>query len=201
MLVVRHLQTLCHRDINLQVHPGEHIAIYGQSGSGKSLLLRALADIDPHQGEVFLGTTKQSDSAPTQWRQQVGWLGAEYYFWHETAAGCLAHCDRTWIKKALDKLILPHNILARDMTKLSSGEKQRLALIRLLAHNPVCLLLDEPTTHLDAKTTLATEAFIVESIAKNQGFAIWVVHDNQQRQRIADRQYRLGENGLTEVKG
>jgi len=82
--------------------------------------------------------------------------------------------------------------------RCSTGERQRLALIRLLCGQPKVLLLDEPTASLDEKNVQAVEALVKEYLLAG-GVVIWVSHDSNQIQRVADRHYRITGNQLQEV--
>lgn len=200
MLDIQHLQTCCHQDINLQVHPGEAITISGASGCGKTVLLRAISDLDPHEGAIRLDHIPQSDTPAPRWRQSIGFLPSEYFFWTETAADCFeaTHLTESFAN-ALSRLGLDHSILNRPVNQLSAGEKQRLALLRLLQNEPRCLLLDEACSHLDHDTTQAVEAMISDYQQQARAMAIWISHDAQQRQRVAKRHFYLTHTGLAET--
>ncbi|HRY16157.1 MAG TPA: ABC transporter ATP-binding protein, partial [Candidatus Competibacteraceae bacterium] len=78
------LESLCTvqlRDIDLTLAAGEQVFLSGVSGSGKSLLLRAIADLDPHSGEVWLDDQPRSRLSPPEWRRRVGLLPTESHWW------------------------------------------------------------------------------------------------------------------------
>ena len=140
---------------NFAAAPGACLTFMGPSGVGKSLLLRALADLDPHRGEVFLGDLSQSACPPHDWRRQVAYVPAAAGWWAETVAEHFG--DLASLTDDLVALGLPPECGAWPVARLSSGERQRLSLLRAVAlHSPV-LLLDEPTANLDADTSLAVE--------------------------------------------
>ena len=85
-----------------------------------------------------------------------------------------------------------------SVSRCSTGERQRLALIRLLCLKPQVLLLDEPTASLDEKNVQAVENLIKE-FQYAGGAVIWVSHDPSQIKRVADRQYQITGNQLQEV--
>ena len=166
------------------VAAGECVAVQGPSGSGKSLLLRAIADLDPNEGKVCLdGVARESIPGPL-WRRQVAYLAAEPGWWAETVA---EHFDN-WPLLASDaeRLLLPPGMGALPVARLSTGERQRLALLRSLERRPSVLLLDEPTAALDQSARDAVEALLSERLAS--GIAIlWVSHDPAQCSRMAQR--------------
>lgn len=148
MFAVRDLEVPGLPPLSFEVAAGGMLAVSGPSGSGKTRLLRALADLDPHGGECsWRGTPHEAVPAP-RWRRWVGLLPAEPRFWHVTVA---EHFPG--VADALDEELAPLGLAPvvreTDPALLSSGEKSRLALLRLLLHSPDVLLLDEPTAHLD----------------------------------------------------
>ena len=180
--------------INFSVHAGECVCISGPSGSGKSLLLRALADLIPHQGEVYFQGSACSAMPATEWRKQVGLLPAESFWWHEHVGDHFTQdCDDDLQHLGFDKQVYDWSVM-----RCSTGERQRLALLRLLCRQPKVLLLDEPTASLDERNVQAVEALIKKYQATG-GTVIWVSHDTNQIQRIADRHYRITGNQLQEV--
>ncbi len=209
--------------VNLTLEAGELVFICGPSGSGKSLLLRAVADLDPHAGEVWLGTEARSTMSPARWRQRVGLLPAEAFWWadavgeHFPAAtperGAPVRRAPTPGEKfpplaagsGLDGLLaalgFAPDVLDWSVARLSTGERQRLALARLLAQQPEALLLDEATANLDPSNRERVE-LVVETYRVAAAAAIlWVSHDPEQRERLGGRQFgiRDGRLGQTEA--
>ncbi len=173
--------------VELSVGAGECLCITGPSGSGKSLLLRAIADLDPHDGEVLLAGVASADIEPEQWRRQVGLLPPESSWWLPVAGD---HFHNGMPVK-LEQLGLADSILQQPVSRLSSGERQRLALLRLLANTPRVLLLDEPTANLDTSNTQRVEDVINAYRAQHRAAVIWVSHDPAQVRRVADRHLSL----------
>jgi ABC-type iron transport system FetAB ATPase subunit len=171
--------------VSLTLVAGECVCISGPSGAGKSQLLRAIADLDPHSGEVRLSGIPAHSIAPPEWRRQVGLLPPESSWWlprvadHFHAAAALPLAD----------VGLAEAILEQPVARLSSGEKQRLALLRLLANRPRVLLLDEPTANLDPENTRRVEALIAAYRESRGAAVIWVSHDREQAARVCDRHY------------
>lgn len=179
--------------INLGIKAGECVCLSGPSGSGKSMLLRAIADLIPHKGEVFFKEQACSSTPPTQWRKQVGLLPAESFWWHEKVGDHFSkQCDEN-----LSQLGFTSDVYNWSVSRCSTGERQRLALLRLLCLKPHILLLDEPTASLDEKNVQAVEA-IINEFQSAGGAVIWVSHDPGQINRVADRHYRIVGTELQE---
>jgi ABC-type iron transport system FetAB ATPase subunit len=178
-----------------ELHAGECIAVQGPSGAGKSVLLRMLADLDPHEGEALLdGRSATSMPAPA-WRAPVVYQTAEPAWWEPTAGAHFADADSGFVELSLAALGLDSGILDNDIERLSTGERQRLALVRSLARRPGILLLDEPTAALDPDSVGKAEALLRAGLA--DGMAILIVtHSAEQAQRLARRIFRLEQGKL-----
>ncbi len=180
--------------VDLTIKPGECVAINGRSGSGKSLLLRAIADLDPHSGEVSLDALRQSTTPAPRWRQQVGLLPAESQWWFDTVGPHFKRPD----SDQLQQLGFDEDVLMWEIARLSSGEKQRLALLRLLSHQPAALLLDEASANLDRANSQRIEKLVQHYRQQRQAPVIWISHDPQQIARIAQRRFQLDDGQLRE---
>jgi ABC-type iron transport system FetAB ATPase subunit len=168
----------------------------GRSGSGKTLLLRAIADLDPHRGRVLLDGNDQESMAASAWRRRVGYLPAESHWWEDRVA---PHFQED-CGELLHALGFEGDVLDWEVTRLSSGERQRLALARLLVLTPSVLLLDEPTANLDAASGERVEGIIRDYLSAHQALALWVSHDRDQRQRVGDRRFCIEHKTLVEVE-
>ncbi len=173
--------------VDLEVAPGEIVCLSGPSGSGKSRLLRAVADLEPHDGRVLLGSVDRESMTAHQWRRQVMLVPAESQWWADTVG---EHFCRP-VPEALTELDLPAEAVGWTVARLSSGEKQRLALLRALSCRPLALLLDEPTANLDNETTRRVERWITDWIRQHGLPAIWVAHDAGQIERVGGRHYSI----------
>jgi len=197
-LKIDNLQYLDFPAVNLHLAAGESISISGPSGVGKSLLLRAIADLDPHSGHIFLDNIECSSLPPAEWRRKVGLLPSESQWWEDIVADHFPkniHEDPT-VSSWTDRLCLEKSIFSSQVSRLSSGEKQRLALIRILLNSPQVLLLDEPTASLDALNSKQVEKIIAEYLADKNASAIWVSHNSDQTQRVASRHFCFKEKVL-----
>lgn len=180
---------------SLAVNSGECVSLTGPSGSGKTLLLRAIADLDIHEGHVLLENTLCEDIPAPQWRKKVGLVPVESQWWQDTVG---SHFD-TQDCPYLELLGFNKETMGWQISRLSSGEKQRLALARELMNQPSVLLLDEPTASLDNKATRLVEQ-LVANYRKDHGAAvIWVSHDAEQASRVSTRHYVLTASKLTET--
>ncbi|MBK1649158.1 ABC transporter ATP-binding protein [Rhabdochromatium marinum] len=171
--------------VDLDIDAGELLLLSGPSGAGKSVLLRAIADLDPHQGQVWLGERAASAMAPAEWRRRVGLLMAESGWWGATVGDhfpAALHADLH--AERLSALGFGLEVLDWSVARLSTGERQRLALARLLARQPEVLLLDEPTANLDSSNRARVEQVILDYRQQHQAAVLWVSHDDAQRQRL-----------------
>lgn len=191
MLSVRGLHTKAGGPADLDLAAGEIVAIRGPSGSGKSLLLRALADLDPAEGSVTLdGTPREAIPAP-DWRRRVAYVPAESGWWSDRVRAHFA--DGADLVAALG---LDPAALEWEVRRLSTGERQRLAIARALALKPKVWLLDEPTGALDAEAAARVESLLRQG--RDEGAAILVVtHDAAQARRLADRTLYMNAGRLS----
>lgn len=194
MLTVSALTRL-YISVSFELKDGECIALQGPSGVGKSLLLRAIADLDPNEGTVKLdGTFREAMPAPL-WRKQVTYLAAEPGWWADTAEEHFTDWDDAIPLVA--RLGLPPNCGTWPIQRLSTGEKQRLGLARALMLQSRVLLLDEPTSALDATSTATVESIVAERISTGTG-VIWSTHDSNQARRVGSRLFVMGGGGRIE---
>ena len=185
LLSVRDLQTHLLKPASFSLWAGECIAIRGPSGGGKTLLLRAIADLDPSEGVVWLEDRERTTMSGPEWRRQIGYLPAEPGWWADTVGKHFT----SWPAAAriATDLGFPDDAKDWPIARLSTGERLRLALVRALMVKPKVLLLDEPTAALDPASVEAVESLIGAQV--RAGLAVlWVTHDVAQTGRIAVRQ-------------
>ncbi len=190
-LRIEKLKTALIGPIDLRLGAGECVAISGPSGAGKSLFLRAVADLDPNDGEVFLGDRPRSACPAPDWRRAVALVPAESGWWADIVAD---HFSGGRPDPALlSALGLPDDAASWTVARLSTGERHRLAIARAIALGPQALLLDEPTAALDPAATEAVEKLIRKLLG--DGIAVLLVtHAAEQAERLGARRLRL-ENG------
>jgi ABC-type iron transport system FetAB ATPase subunit len=181
--------------IDLDLSAGECVSLAGPSGAGKTLLLRAIADLDQHTGEVWLDDKPCASMRGHEWRHHVGLLAAESQWWGETIGEHFDAPNKTLLKK----LGFSPEVMTWQVAHCSTGERQRLALLRLLQNAPRVLLLDEPTASLDAENVSRVEALLGKLQRENGTAMLWVSHDSAQVQRVASRQLQLADGLLQEV--
>ena len=178
--------------LNFEARGAECLCISGPSGSGKTSLLRAIADLDMHEGDVLLDDIECSGLKASEWRRRVGMLPAESDWWYEHVGEHFSEVADDRLKQlGFEQLGFDRSVLERKVLGLSSGERQRLALLRLLANEPRVLLLDEPTASLDPKNTRGAEQLVAQYRKKHRAAVLWVSHDPRQIKRVCDRHLRL----------
>ena len=182
------------KPLNLEVKD-EVVCLSGPSGAGKSLLLRAIADLIVHKGDAYLDENKCSEIHPVQWRKWVGFLPAESAWWMDKVGEHFSNKDNQYLKL----LNLTNDCFNWDVSRCSTGERQRLAIARLLALQPKVLLLDEPTASLDPVSVTAVELLIKGYANKFNVPVIWVSHDEAQIKRLKQREYKIKNNEVYEV--
>jgi putative ABC transport system ATP-binding protein len=194
-LRVANLRSQLAGPFDLAIGEGECVAITGPSGSGKSLFLRMIADLDPNLGEVFLdGAERRSIPAPA-WRRRVVYNAAEPGWWSESVLDHFRGAAGNFARALAPRLGLAPALLDGPVVRLSTGERQRLALIRALALESPVLLLDEPTGALDEQSTKSVEAVLRERLAAGVTIAM-VTHSPEQATRIGHRHLRMADRHL-----
>jgi putative ABC transport system ATP-binding protein len=198
-------------DVSLTLAPGETVVLAGPSGAGKTLLLRALALLDPiDRGAVYWrGRAVRCQDVPGH-RARVMYLPQRAALFEGSVEDNLrvpftlgthraARYDRDRALATLAALGREPGFLAQSHRDLSGGEAQITALLRALQLDPEALLLDEPTSALDRETALGVEGLLGRWVrAAGAGRSLlWVTHDAGQAGRVADRRLRLERGRLT----
>ena len=180
---------------DFELAPGEALAVVGPSGSGKSLFLRALADLDPNEGDLRLaGDAREAMPGPA-WRWRVTYVPAESGWWAEHVREHFEDWDAAL--GCIEGMGFQADTGEWPVSRLSTGERQRLALARAFTQGPDVLLLDEPTSGLDVQMMLAVEAWLKDFLATGGGL-IFTTHDPAQARRLAKRCLRFEAGAATE---
>lgn len=190
------------KDVNLRLRPGEVVGLIGPNGAGKSTMVKMAAGLlRPDHGSARL-----FGRAPSDWRRrdlarvlafapQGAHLPPTFTVWESALLGRTPYLDflgmackrdQQVTRQALERVGIAH-LADRLVGELSGGERQRVVLARALAQEPRCLLLDEPTTHLDVHHQVAILS-LVRQLAVREGVAVLIVlHDLNLAATFADR--------------
>lgn len=196
-LSVRALRSVLAGPVSLSAEAGEIIVLRGRSGSGKTLLLRLLADLDPGEGDVVLDGRARGDEPATAWRRRAVYVAAEPGWWEPTAAAHVAAELRQEAHALAERLGVRADALTDPVARLSTGERQRLAIVRALVLRPSLLLLDEPSAALDGEAVLRLEALLGERAAQG-AILLMASHDPAQADRLGARTLRIAGGRLEE---
>lgn len=188
-LIARNLAAGRVGPVDLAVGHGECLCVGGASGAGKSTLLRILADLVPHSGEVWLDGRAQAETPAPVWRRNLGYVAAESGWWAPRVRDHLP--PEVAAAPLMDRLRLPAELLDASPDRLSTGERQRFALIRALLCAPEVLLLDEPSSALDSDAVGRVEALLADFLSRG-GILVLVSHDDAQIRRMASHVLVLG---------
>ena len=189
-LLIKQLGTSLAGPFELDLERGACSAITGPSGSGKSLFLRMIADLDPNHGEVWLNGRERASMPAPEWRKQAILVSAESGWWADRVSEHFPANRRSEMATLSARLGLRSDIPDAPVAQLSTGEKQRLALLRALVLDPPVLLLDEPTGPLDEESVVRVEALLRERMASGTSILL-VTHDPAQAARLGSRRYRM----------
>ena len=183
---------------DLELATGECLAITGPSGAGKSLFLRMVADLDTNQGEVYLDGVERHSMPGPSWRRKVVYGAAESGWWHERVADHFGEDAMAFARVQAPRLALAISLLDGPVVQLSTGERQRMALIRTLTLESPVLLLDEPTGALDEDSTRLAEQLLRERLTAGVTIAM-VTHSAAQAARLTHRHLRIEDRRLVPV--
>jgi sulfonate transport system ATP-binding protein len=176
-------------NLDLDIEPGEFVALLGVSGTGKSTLLRALAGLDPDvDGELDVpGTVAVAFQEPRllPWRRLLA----------NVAVGLRVPDPVTVARRALAEVGLTERADAWPLT-LSGGEAQRAALARALVREPDLLLLDEPFSALDALTRITMHDLVLRLWERHRPAVLLVTHDVDEALQLADRVLVLADGRI-----
>jgi sulfonate transport system ATP-binding protein len=168
------------RNLNLRIERGEFVALLGESGCGKTTLLRALAGLDPIEGGRI--NAPRRPAVVFQEPRLLPWDT----LWRNVSLGLAAPDPYARAASALAEVGLGDRL--DDWPRnLSGGQAQRVALARALVQEPELLLLDEPFAALDALTRIRMHDLVRELVAKHRPGVLLVTHDVDEAIALADR--------------
>lgn len=167
------------KNINLEIERGEKIAFVGQNGQGKSTLAKIIVSELDYEGEVILGHNVQLGYFA---QNQSAYLNGEQSVL-ESAEESATPENRTKVRDLLGAFLFPGTEVEKKVKVLSGGERNRLALCKLLLQPFNVLVMDEPTNHLD----IASKAILKEALLKFQGTLILVSHDRDFVQGLCEK--------------
>ncbi len=189
-LRVKGLRSAFAGPFELNLGNGACAVITGPSGSGKSLFLRMIADLDLSEGEIWLNGRERGSMPAPEWRKQVSYVAAESGWWADRVIEHFSANARGEVAALAARLGVRADLLDAPVAQLSTGEKQRLSLVRALLPNPPVLLLDEPTGPLDEDSVAQVEALLRDRLAGGTSILL-VTHNPAQAERLGDQRYRM----------
>jgi sulfonate transport system ATP-binding protein len=176
--------------LDLEIAPGEFVAMIGRSGSGKSTLLRALAGLDKDVTGTL--TVRGQVAVAFQEPRLVPWKKVI----DNITLGLRVPDPQPVARAALEEVGLTERVTAWPLT-LSGGEAQRASLARALVRQPSLLLLDEPFSALDALTRISMHRLVLGLWERHKPAVLLVTHDVDEALALADRVLVLGDGHIT----
>ncbi|NHM05709.1 ABC-F family ATP-binding cassette domain-containing protein [Flavobacterium sp. CYK-4] len=181
------------KDINLLVERGSKIAFVGQNGQGKSTLIKALVNEFQYEGQIKLGHNVQVGYFA---QNQAEYLDGEVTLL-ETMESAASDSNRMKVRDMLGAFLFRGDDVEKKVKVLSGGERNRLALCKLLLQPINVLLMDEPTNHLDIKSKNVLKA----ALQKFEGTLLIVSHDRDFLQGMSNIVYEFKNQKIKEYLG
>lgn len=194
--------------VDLQVEPGEFVALVGPNGAGKTTLLRSINGVlDPDEGTVCLDDRDVSTLSAREVSRTVATVPQDTHVGFAFTAEHLVEMGRTPYRSRFDWFDDPGPVEAamertetlglreRTVEELSGGERQRVLLARALAQEPAALLLDEPTASLDINHQVRVLGLVADLVADGQA-ALAAIHDLDLAARFCDRLCLLHDGSI-----
>ena len=196
------------KEISFSIDQGDFVTIVGPSGGGKSTLLKLASYlISPSSGTIHFHGKSLDTFKPITLRQEISYCFQTPYLFGKTVEDNLLFpfslrkkaLDKSLVEQWLERFQIDASYVNKDITKLSGGEKQRLALIRQLLFEPKVLLLDEVTSALDAQNAALVEE-VIHSLNQEGMTIIWVTHNEEQSKRDATERLTIVEGQLKSLE-
>lgn len=191
-------------NLNLKIRRGELVTIMGASGSGKTTLLRLINRLsEPDAGTILLNSHDTTEIPPQELRKRTSMVFQFPVMFQGSVRDNLAFGMELWgefmdINLLAKDVGIPEKLLDADTAMLSGGEKQRVCIARALSTNPEILLLDEPTSSLDAISVQKIENMLLGLQREHDLTMVWVTHEKEQADRIGGRRLTLVNGRLEE---
>jgi ATP-binding cassette subfamily F protein 3 len=180
-------------DVSFEIKRGEHVAIIGDNGTGKTTLLKILNDVIPaDHGDFTLGT-----------HVEIGYYDQEHHVLHpektliEEIADDYPTLTHTQIRNTLAAFLFTGDDVFKHIADLSGGERGRVSLAKLMLSDSNFLILDEPTNHLD----IQSKEILEDAINSYEGTVLYVSHDRYFINRTASRILDLTEGHFVNYIG
>ncbi len=179
----------------LELEPGERIAFLGPNGSGKSTLLRLIMGLEePDEGSIMIG---KHNIIPSYFEQnQAEALELEKTV-IETISQSVPNWTQTEIRSLLGSFGLTNDSVFKEVSKISGGEKARLALALMIIKPSNLLILDEPTNHLD----IPSKQMLEQALSNYNGTALIVSHDRYFISKVANKIVEIRDGQLIKYQG
>lgn len=187
-------------ELSITLQPGERLAVSGPSGTGKTLLLRTLAGLESlANGNIMFENRPLQEWSMPQYRARVVYVAQTSALREGTVREAIEAPFRLRVRRGerppmeivrehLAALGHSDELLSQPCEHLSGGEREIVAMLRVLAVAPRILLLDEPTASLDPATAANVESLVARWLAEDpQRATIWTSHDAAQLERVCDR--------------
>ena len=197
------------KDVNLELSKGERVSILGESGSGKSSLLRCIAGFEPvNNGKIFIKNKLVSSNnlmIPTE-KRNVGMVAQEKaLFPHLTVKKNISFVierkkNKDEVVTELTNLFKITNLIDKFPRQISGGEQQRVAFARSLAPSPNLLMLDEPFSALDNELKQELYYELDKIFDKQELSILLVTHDHEEAKILTSRLFKLTQGSLISIE-